>query len=244
MQIHPNERIDDLQLYGLQIIQRPDSFRFGTDAVLLADFAAPRINDKVVDFGTGTGVLPLLMVARQPRSSYDGLEIQADMADMARRSVELNGLENKIRIHHADLRDAPSILGRQKYTLVVCNPPYGREGTVLLSKQHNIRVARHEGASTLEEIAQASSAILKTGGRMAMIYPAPRAYELMSILAANRLQPKRIRTIHSRADRACKLVLLEAVRDGGSMLHWLPPLVLHQPDGRPTDEYKRIYHLD
>lgn len=243
MDLKPGERLDDLQFEGLRIIQRPDAFRFGTDAVLLADFAAARPGDRVVDFGTGSGILPLLMAARQPNSTYDALEIQPDMADMAGRSVRLNGLEGRIRVHEMDLRESPRALGRQWANLVVCNPPYGRLGTALTNPQESKRIARHEGACTLEEVAEAAFQLLVTGGRIALIYPAPRALELMCALRACRLEPKRIRTVHAQAGREPKLILMDAVKDGGSMLHWQSPLILSEADGQPTPEWKRIYHV-
>jgi tRNA1Val (adenine37-N6)-methyltransferase len=244
MELLDDERLDDLQRGGLKIIQKRQGFRFGTDAVLLADFASPRPGEQVVDFGTGTGILPLLMAARQPRSTFDALEIQRDMADMAARSVRLNGLEARIRVHCEDLALAPQLLGRQKYDLVVCNPPYGRMGTVLLSERQDQRTARHEGACTLEGIAQSAAALLRFGGRAAFIYPAPRALELMRALSDQNLEPKRIRTVHSFAGRAPKLVLLDAVKGGGSMLHWMEPLILSEADGSPTAEWRRIYGLE
>ena len=232
MELLEGERLDDLQRGGLKIIQKRVGFRFGTDAVLLADFACPKPGDLVADFGTGTGILPLLM------------EIQEDMADMAARSVRLNGLEHRIRVHCADLALAPQLLGRQKYNLVVCNPPYGRVGTVLLSEHPGERTARHEGACTLEGIAQSAAALLRFGGRAAFIYPAPRALELMRALSEQGLEPKRIRTVHAFAGRAPKLILLDAVKGAGSMLHWMEPLILSEADGTPTAEWKRIYGLE
>lgn len=244
MELLEGERLDDLQRGGLKIIQKRVGFRFGTDAVLLADFACPKPGDLVADFGTGTGILPLLMAARQPRSQFDALEIQEDMADMAARSVRLNGLEHRIRVHCADLALAPQLLGRQKYNLVVCNPPYGRVGTALLSEHPGERTARHEGACTLESIAQSAAALLRFGGRAAFIYPAPRALELMRALSEQGLEPKRIRTVHAFAGRAPKLILLDAVKGAGSMLHWMEPLILSEADGTPTAEWKRIYGLE
>ena len=127
------ERIDDLQHDGLRILQRPGAFRFGTDAVLLADFAAARPGEHVVDFGTGTGILPLLIASRARGTTFDALEIQPDMADMAARSVAMNGLSDRIRVHCADLRDAASLLGHGRTDLLVCNPPYGKAGAGLVN---------------------------------------------------------------------------------------------------------------
>lgn len=240
--LKPGERLDDLQNQGLTIIQRPDVFRFGTDSVLLADFANPRPRERAVDLGCGTGAIALLLAAHQPRLAHiDAIEIQTEIADMARRSVMLNGLEAKITVHNADMRAAAALLGYERRTLAVCNPPYGRAGAALESQSEAKRLARHEGDLTPDDICQAASALLQNGGRFAVVYPAPRALEMLRAMEEHRLAPKRLRTVHAFADRAPKLVLLDAVKGAGAGLHWQPPLVLYNADGTPTAEWKRIY---
>lgn len=240
--LKPGERMDDLMIDDMKIIQRADRFRFGTDAVLLSDFATPKKGDRVADFGTGTGVLPLLMHARQKGATYDALEIQPEMAEMAARSVRLNGLEDVITVREADLREAANLLERGRYTLAVCNPPYSPAGTALVSRTDAHRIARHESECTIEDICVSAAALLKNGGRLAMIYPAPRIFDLMCAMRKYRLEPKRIRTIHQAAGKEPKLVLIDATKGAKSMLHWLPPLILSEVNGEPTDEWKRIYH--
>ena len=235
------ERLDDLQCDGLKLIQRPDVFRFGTDSVLLADFARPRKKDRAVDLGCGTGAIALLMAAHRPGLTVDAVEIQPEIADMARRSVALNGMEDKVRVLNADMRDAWRTLGAGAYTLAVCNPPYGKVGAALESANEARRVARHEGDLAPEDIARAAAMLLQNGGRFCVIYPAPRAFEMMCAMHENRLAPKRIRTVHGVAGRAPKFVLMDAVRGGGEGLHWLEPLVLRNPDGSFTEEWHRIY---
>lgn len=241
--LREGERLDDLQLKGLKIIQRKDAFRFGTDSVLLADFAAPRKDDLVADFGAGTGALPLLMAGHRDGAIFDAIEIQPDVADMLSRSVALNGLESRIRVHRMDLRAAAAKLGYAKHTLVVCNPPYSPEGAALPSDTEAKRIARHEGAITIGEIAGSAAKLLKNGGRIALIYPAPRALELMCALKEHRLEPKRVRIIQDKPGAAPKLILLDAVKGAGSMLHWLSPLVLRDEDGEWSAEWKRIYRV-
>lgn len=242
--LKPGERLDDLQTQGMRIIQRPDVFRFGTDSVLLADFAAPRPRERAVDLGCGTGAIALLLAAHQPRlESVAAVEIQPEIADMAARSVRLNGLEERISVHCLDMRAAAAALGYESRTLVVCNPPYGRAGAALESQSEARRIARHEGGLTPKEIAGAAAALLRNGGRFAAIYPAPRALELLRAMEESRLAPKRVRTIHAFAARAPKFVLLDAVKGAGPGLHWLPPLVLSYDDGTPTEEWKRIYRI-
>ncbi|MGJ4852056.1 tRNA1(Val) (adenine(37)-N6)-methyltransferase [Bacillota bacterium Meth-B3] len=236
----PGERVDDLQRDGMTILQRPDAFRFGTDAVLLADFAPLRPRDRVADLGTGTGVLCLLMAARERTSEFDAIELQDDMADMARRSVAMNGLTERIRVYALDMRLAARTLGYSGHTLVVCNPPYSPAGTALPSADESIRRSRH-AELPIEDVALSGAQLLKNGGRMALIYPAARALELMRALEGARLAPKRIRIVQDRPGAKPKLILLDAVKGGRSMLHWLPPLILRDEDGRFSLEWHRIY---
>ena len=242
--VRSNERIDDLQRDGLMILQRPDSFRFGTDAVLLSDFAQVKPHQRVVDLGAGTGILCLLMAANESGATFDAVEIQEDMADMARRSVEMNRLESRIRVHNIDMRKAWTQLGHQAFDHVVCNPPYSPAGTSIKSQDEGISTARHAMDLTLAEIAQSGSRLLRNGGRMALIYPAPRMLQLMQALVEENLQPKRIRIIQDRPDAVPKLIMLEAVKGAKPMLHWMPPLILRQRDGSWTRERNRIYHIE
>ena len=237
------ERLDDLQRDGMKLIQRPDVFRFGTDSVLLSDFANIRPKDVAADLGCGTGAIALLMAARAKGAVVDAVELQAEVADMARRSVELNGMTDRVRVHCMDMREAWRTLGAGRYSLVVCNPPYGRKGAALESLNDAKRIARHEGALAPGDVARSAAMLLKNGGRFCAVYPAPRAFELMRAMWENRLAPKRVRTVHGVAGRPPKFVLLDAVKEGGEGLHWLEPLVLRNPDGSFTEEWHRIYGI-
>ena len=241
IQLLPEERLDDLQCQGLKIIQRRDAFRFGTDSVLLADFAAPRKRDVAVDLGCGTGAIALLMAGHQPNLRVDAVELQIEIADMAKRSVALNGLEARVRVHCLDMREAWRALGAGKFSLAVCNPPYSRSGAALESQNEAKRIARHEGDLTPADLAKSAAMLLKNGGRFCAVYPAPRAYELMRAMDGAGIAPKRVRTVHGVAGRAPKFVLLEGVKGGGEGLHWLTPLVLRNEDGTFTEEWHRIY---
>jgi len=239
--LKPGERLDDLQCNGLKLIQRPDCFRFGTDSVLLADFAAPRHGDRAVDLGCGTGAIALLMAAHRPGLHVDAVEIQPEIADMARRSVQMNRMADAIDVHEMDMRNAWRVIGAGLRSLVVCNPPYGRSGAALEGVADAKRIARHEGDLPPVEIARSASMLLKNGGRFCVVYPAPRAFEMMQAMQENHLAPKRIRTVHGVEGRAPKFVLMDAVKGGGSGLHWLEPLVLRHIDGSFTPEWHRIY---
>lgn len=239
--IREGERIDDLQRNGLRIIQRTDGFRFGTDAVLLADFAHVKKGEHVADMGTGTGVLPLLLSARAQDTVFDAFEIQPDVADMAARSVQLNGLQPRIRIHHADCRDAAGLIGHGSCQLVVSNPPYTRGGAGLVSPEHTRALSRSDSDCPIEEWIAGCSRVLQNGGRLCCVFPAPRFLELCDAMRAARVEPKRVRFVVAREDASPKLVLLEGLKGGRPALHVQPMLITHDAQGNFTQEMRRIY---
>ena len=241
--LHEGERIDDLQLQGLRIIQKEKGFRFGMDAVLLADFARVEERDHAADFGTGTGILPLLIAGRGGASHIDALEIQPDMAEMAARSVALNELDGRIAIHNVPVERADEIIQPGTLDVIVCNPPYGVPGTTLLNPEKGISLARHQGENGLTAWFRMAYKLLRGKGRFNMIYPAPRMLEAMVALSKARLEPKRFRMIYPYADRAANLVLIEAMKDAKPMLHPEPPLVVYEKDGTMMPEIRRIYHI-
>ena len=237
------ERVDSLSYGTLRLIQRTDGFRFGTDSVLLSDFASLRPRQRVIDLGTGTGVIAILMASREETAAFTAIELQPEIADMAARSVRLNGLEGRIDVKNMDMREAAAHLGYEQYHLAVCNPPYGKAGGAIENPDEHRRLSRHEETCTPDDLAKAAFELLHPGGYLAVVYPAPRALEMMEAMDRRALAPKRVRTVHSRADKAPKLILIEAVKRGGAQLHWLPPLVLENDDGTSTDEWKRIYRI-
>ena len=238
-----NERIDDLQRGGLRVIQRADAFRFGTDAVLLADFAAPRRHDRVCDLGTGTGIIPLLLYARENTISADAVEIQPDLADMAARSMAMNGLNEKIRVLPGDLRSIRTLLPHARYDLVTCNPPYGKAGGTLLNPDASKRLARHEESCAIEDVACAAAWLLQNGGRLCCVFPAARMIELSDAMRKYRMAPKRIRMVHSRVEKAAHLCLMEGMLDARPGLIIEPPLVIYDENNAYTPELRRIYGL-
>ena len=238
-----NERIDDLQRGGLRVIQRADAFRFGTDAVLLADFAAPRRHDRVCDLGTGTGIIPLLLYARENTISADAVEIQPDMADMAARSMAMNGLNEKIRVLPGDLRSIRTLLPHARYDLVTCNPPYGKAGGTLLNPDASKRLARHEESCAIEDVSCAAAWLLQNGGRLCCVFPAARMIELSDAMRKYRMAPKRIRMVHSRVEKAAHLCLMEGMLDARPGLIIEPPLVIYDENNAYTPELRRIYGL-
>ena len=241
--IREDERIDDLQLQGLRIIQKNSGFRFGMDAVLLADFARVEERDRVADFGTGTGILPLLLAGRGKGAHFDAFEIQPDMADMAKRSAWLNGLTERIAVHPLPVERADAVIQPGTLDVILCNPPYGVPGATLLNPNSALSTARHQTEKGLMEWYRMAYRLLRGKGRFTMIYPAPRMLEAMTALSKARLEPKRFRLIYPYADKTANLVLIEAMKDAKPMLHPEPPLIVYQADGSMTGELKRIYHL-
>ena len=235
------ERIDDLQLKGLRIIQDSELFCFGTDAVLLADFASPKKGARIADLGTGTGILPLLLYGRQPDITVDAIEIQEKLAATAQRSVELNGLAGRIRIVQGDLRDAHRLLGSD-YDMVVVNPPYDKATAAIPSMDESHQAARFETKVTWEEICKAAGRLLRPGGKLCLIHRVSRMAEIFETLRACRLEPKEMRLIHSRLGSEAVCMLLSAAKDGRPSLKALPPLVVHEADGSETAEVRKIYH--
>ncbi len=239
--LRPGERVDDLRRRGFRIIQHPDAFRFGTDSVLLADFARPRRGEIAADLCCGAGAVALLMLARQPQMHVTGIELLPDVADRAARNARLNGVEELFSVRSGDIRTAHAALGHGKFTLCACNPPYFKTGAALLSDSEAERVARHEGELTPADVTGAASRLLKTGGRFAVVYPAPRALEMMRAMEDAGIAPKRVRTVHGVMGRPPKHILIDGVKGAGEGLHFLEPLILRENDGTPTAECREIY---
>ena len=240
----PDEDLHDLQLNGLLILQKKHGFRYGMDAVLLADFAAIGEQAVYADFGTGTGILPLLLTGRNKGRFAEAFEIQPAFADMAERSIRLNGLSGRVRIHCADVCGAEEILGPCSVDAVVCNPPYGQPGSTLRNPDTVEQIARHQSGDGLLPWLRSAHRILRGKGRLSMVYPAPRMLELMQQMTEARLTPKRFCLVYPRADRPANLALVEAVKDARPMLQPEPPLIVYEADGRMTPELRRIYHME
>lgn len=240
--VRPHERVDDLQLNGLRIIQNPAGFCFGMDAVLLADFTRLRPRERVADMGTGTGILPLLLSYKEPSATFEAFEIQPDMAEMARRSVRLNGLSERICVHTCDMRQAYERIGRESVHCVVCNPPYGKQGGTLQNETQSVLLSRHETDCTIEDVAAACAAVLRNHGHASFAFPASRLLELCDALRRCRLEPKRIRMVCARAGRPPYLTLVEAMKNAKPSLLWQPPLIVYDENGCETEEIRRIYH--
>lgn len=244
MNIFKNERIDDLQrtLHDgteLKIIQNPNWFCFGIDAVLLADFADVREGNIIMDLGTGNGIIPLLVTAKTKASHVDALEIQSDVADMAARSVKLNNLEDKITVITGDIVNYKTDV---QYDVVICNPPYKRAETGLVNPSDKLKIARHEVCCNLHEIVKTASAILKPLGRFSVIHRPERLVDIISEMRSYKLQPKRIKYIHSYITKPPVMVMVEGRKYSNPYLSTEAPLVIYKSDGTYTDEIVKIYN--
>ena len=239
--VREGERLETLQYGDLRILQKEKAFHYGTDAVLLADFAAPRARERMLDLGTGTGVIALLMASRQENARCVALEIQPEMADMAARSVHLNALQERIEVRCADFCQAHRELGCEKYTLAVCNPPYGKAGSVLLSQTEPLRIARHEVACTLEQVVEMSAYLLKPGGKLFLVHRPERLVDIFTSMRENKIEPKRMQMVHPSAGKKANIVLVEGVYMGGRELKLLAPLYVYDENGRYTKQIDDIY---
>lgn len=240
-ELKPGERLDDLQINGYQIIQHPEKFCFGMDAVLLSSFVVCRPDSRVIDLGTGTGVIPILLTAKTEAGQIDALEIQEESADMARRSVSYNNLNDKINIITGDIREASSILKPSFYDIVTTNPPYMNDNHGLKNPDMPKAIARHEVLCTLDDVICQGSRILKPGGHFFMVHRPFRLVEIITSLTKYKLEPKRIRFVHPFPDREPNMVLIDAVRGGNSMVKVEAPLVIYSTPGIYTEDILRIY---
>lgn len=241
IKLKDTERLDDLGRNNYKLIQDSSRFCFGMDAVLLSGFARIKAGESVLDLGTGTGIIPILLEAKTEASHLIGLEIQPESADMASRSVAYNHLGDKISIVTGDIKEADRIFGAASFDVVTCNPPYmiGQHGLKNISEPKMI--ARHEVLCTLEDVAAQASRLLKPGGNFFMVHRPFRLVEIMTTLTKYRLEPKRMRLVYPYVDKEPNMVLIEANRGGKSRITVEKPLIVYQSPGVYTDEIYDIY---
>lgn len=236
-----NERIDDLERNGYQIIQDAKRFCFGMDAVLLSGFARVKDGARVLDLGTGTGIIPILLEAKTGAAHLTGLEIQPDSADMARRSVKLNGLENKIDIVTGDLKEAGSLFDAASFDVVTSNPPYmiGQHG--ITNPEDAKAIARHEVLCTLRDVIEQAAKLLRPGGNFFMVHRPFRLAEIMVLLHEYKLEPKRMQLVYPYVDKEPNMVLIEANRGGRPRMTVEKPLIVYREPGVYMPEIYDIY---
>lgn len=241
MILKDNERIDDLQRCGYKIIQNPQKFCFGMDAVLLTGFANVKNGENVIDLGTGTGIIPILLEAKTKGGHFTGLEIQEGSVDMALRSVSLNGLNEKINIVKGDIKEASSIFGAASFDVVTCNPPYMNNCHGLVSKDEPKAIARHELLCSLEDVIREASALLKEKGRFYMVHRPFRMAEIFVVMNKYRLEPKRMRLVYPYKDNEPNMLLVEGIKGANPMIKVEPPLIVYKAKGEYSKEILDIY---
>ncbi|MBS4537928.1 tRNA1(Val) (adenine(37)-N6)-methyltransferase [Clostridium sp. D2Q-11] len=242
--LQENERIDDLQLKGLKIIQNPEGFCFGIDAVLLANFCDVKPNSTIVDLGTGTGIIPLILYGKNKINKIYGIEIQEQVANMAKRSMELNNLDEKIDILNIDLKNVEEVIEVNSIDVVVSNPPYMDTGTGKVNPSDKKAISRHEIMCELEDVIEKAKRLLKHNGRFYMVHRPNRLTDILYYLRKHKLEPKTLRFIHPKASKSPNLVLIKAIKAAKPELKIDPPLYVYDELGQYTDEIHNIYGLD
>ena len=255
MELKENERIDDLEYNNLKIIQNKKGFCFGIDSVLISDFARDiKNNSKGVDLGTGTGIISILLASKTNLSKIIGIEVQEDVADMAKRSVKLNNLQDKIKILNINIKEILSnkkekntlendreILKRDSFDFIVTNPPYKKLETGKINESEYKYISRHEITATLEDFVQVSKYLLKDKGSIYMVHRPDRLVDILTILRKYKLEPKKIRFVHSMENKEPSLVLIKAVKNANVFLRIEKPLIIYDENGKYSDEIYKIY---
>ncbi len=241
VELRPGERLDSLQRKGYRIIQNENGFCFGMAAVLLTSFCHIKKGEKVLDMGTGTGVIPILLCAKTEGERFFGLDIQDQCVDMAERSVALNGLSDRISIIKGDIKEASSIFKNSGINVVVSNPPYMPFKAGEINPESAKAISRHEVSCTLRDVLREAGKLLPQGGRFYMVHRPYRLPEIFTLMKEYRLEPKRMRMVHPGKNKEPNMVLIEGVKDGGSFLKVEKPLIIFDDDGSYDQEVASIY---
>lgn len=241
MELFDGETLEDLQLAGLKLIQKKDGFRFGADAVLLADFAKGIASVKTLDLCTGSGIIPILLSAKTKTPEIYGLEIQESIYSVACRSVAMNKLDDRIFLGLGDLKEADKIYGKRSFDIITCNPPYIKDGGGIQNPDGEKVIARHEVMCTLEDVIRVSASLLVHRGHLLLVHKPSRLCDIICLMRENGIEPKRIRFVHKTLESEPSLLLVDGSFKGGNELRIMPPLYLYNKDGGETEELKEIY---
>lgn len=243
MELKINERIDRVPGSDYKIIQNKEKFSYGTDAIFLSDFAKAKGN--VVDLGTGTGIIPLRLYGNNPNiDKIYGIEIQAEVAEMAKKSIKLNNLDEKIKILHMDLNNISEVFARNTMDVVTTNPPYMKAGGALVNEEDNFAISRHEIACSLEDIIKAAEYLLKPLGRFYMVHRPDRLVDIMFLMRTYNMEAKYIRFVQPRESKKPNLILIQGIKAGKPDLKFYDPLIVYNEDGTYTDEIYKIYGME
>ena len=242
MELKQDERIDDLEFNGLKIIQNKNGFCFGIDSVLLSDFAKNmRKNSKVIDLGTGTGIINILLSGKTTAKELVGVEVQEEVADMAKRSVKLNGVEGKIEILNKNILDLKNIYNKGYFDVVVTNPPYKKINTGLINEENKKMISRHEITANLRDFIHISSYLLKDHGEFFMVHRPERLVDILWTMREEKIEPKKIKFVYQNENKKTNLVLIKGVKNGNSFLEFEDNLYVYNQNGNYTDEILKIY---
>ena len=243
MELKENERIDDLEFKDLKIIQNKEGFCFGIDSVLLSDFAKDiKYNSKVIDLGTGTGILCILLSGKTTNTKFIGVEIQNEVAEMAQRSVNLNNLEDRIEIINDNILNLKNIYKSKSFDVVVTNPPYKKINTGLVNNEDKKQISRHEITASLEEFIHIASHLLKDYGEFYMVHRPDRLVDIFSIMRKERIEPKLIQFVYPKKDKKANMVLIKGVKLGNPFLEFEDNLIVYKEDGTYTDDILKKYN--
>ena len=245
MKLKENERIDDLEFNDLKIIQNKDGFCFGIDSVLLSDFAKNiRHNSKVIDLGTGTGIINILLSGKTKASEFVGIEIQDEVAEMAGRSIELNNLQDKIKIINENILNLNKIYKEKSFDVVVTNPPYKKANTGLINEENKKIISRHEITASLEDFIHIASYLLKDYGEFYMVHKPDRLVDIFEAMRKEKIEPKLIKFVYPNKNKKTNLVLIKGVKNGNPFLEFEKNLYVYNDDGTYTDEILKIYNKE
>lgn len=237
-----NERIDDLEYKGLKIIQNKNGFCFGIDSILLTDFAKEiKENSTIIDLGTGTGILGILLSKKVNPLKIVGIEIQKEVYEMAKRSISLNNLEDKFKIINSNIKDIQDKLPINTFDVVVTNPPYKKKGTGITNENDKKLVSRHEITASLEDFILTSYKLLKDKGSLYMVHRPDRLADIIEILRKYKIEPKKIRLVYPKKEKEANLILIKATKNAKPFLKIEPPLYVYKENGEYTDEILKIY---
>lgn len=235
------ERLDDLQINGYEIIQNPEFFCFGMDAVLLSHYVKAPGDKRILDLGSGNGIIPIMLAALTRSTFIRGLEIQEENVDMAARSIAHNGITDRAEIIKGDIKDASRIFGASSFDIVVSNPPYMKGGRGLKNEADRRTIARHEVLCTLEDVVRETSRLLNAGGRFYMVHRPLRLVEIFTLMRQYRIEPKGMRLVYPYVDKEPNMVLIEGIKDGGEELRVDKPLIIYEKSGQYTKALLDIY---
>lgn len=239
--VKDGETLDDLQLKDICIIQKREGFRFGIDAVLLANFANVKKKHKVMDLCTGTGIVPFIIKGKKEPEKIVGLEIQNKFVEMANRSIKINGFNNTMEFLHGDLKDKELLKSIGRFDVVTVNPPYKLEKSGIVNPNDKYAIARHEVMCNLDNVIEACRIVLKDNGRLYMVHRPERLADIFCIMRKYKIEPKRVQMVHPNTKKPANILLVEGQRDGGAYLKWEPPIYVYNDDGSFSKEINEIY---